>query len=60
MNGFGRTSPRSDLLVMLKNDPLSYIRQRRMADGGYFFARVTPSSLQDTYFAVVSLNLLGI
>jgi hypothetical protein len=30
-----------------------------VADGGYFFARVPPSSARDTYFAVKSLHLIG-
>jgi len=37
----------------------SYIERCRLEDGGYFFARVLPSSGMDTYCAVKSLSLLG-
>lgn len=39
---------------------VSYIERCRLEDGGYFFARVPPSSGMDTYFAVQSLAILGI
>lgn len=39
---------------------VSYIERCRLEDGGYFFARVLPSSGMDTYCAVKSLFLLGI
>jgi len=38
---------------------ISYIERCRLDDGGYFFARVLPSSGMDTYCAVKSLSLLG-
>jgi hypothetical protein len=38
---------------------IRYIEERRLEDGGYFFARVLPSSGMDTYFAVKSLSILG-
>ena len=31
----------------------------RVADGGYFFARIPPGSLLDSYFAVKTLKVLG-
>lgn len=36
-----------------------YIHSTRTADGGYFFARVPPSSGLDTLFAVSGLSILG-
>jgi hypothetical protein len=39
---------------------LSYIESCHLKDGGYFFARIPPSSGTDTYFAVKSLALLGV
>lgn len=39
---------------------IKYIRDRRTPDGGYFFARVPPGSLLDSFFAVESLRLLGL
>jgi hypothetical protein len=36
-----------------------YIESRQMEDGGYFFARVPPSSAMDTLYAVKSLRMLG-
>jgi hypothetical protein len=36
-----------------------YIEDKHLADGGYFFAKVEPSSGQDTYLAVKTLRLLG-
>ena len=39
---------------------VNYIERCHLADGGYFFARIPPSSGTDTYFAVKSLALLGV
>jgi hypothetical protein len=39
---------------------LRYIESCHLEDGGYFFARIPPSSGTDTYFAVKSLALLGV
>jgi hypothetical protein len=36
-----------------------YIERCHLEDGGYFFARVPPSSGLDTYFAIKSLSILG-
>lgn len=38
---------------------INYVHSCRTEDGGYFFARVTPSSLRDSYFAVKTLQILG-
>jgi hypothetical protein len=38
---------------------ISYIERCHLEDGGYFFARIPPSSGMDTYFAVKSLSMLG-
>lgn len=43
----------------LKLTILNYIESCRLSDGGYFFARVPPSSGLDTYYVVKSLHLLG-
>jgi len=37
----------------------NYIHKRQTQDGGYFFARIPPGNLQDTFFAVKSLQVLG-
>jgi hypothetical protein len=37
-----------------------YIEDCHLADGGYFFAKVEPSSGLDTYLAVKTLRLLGV
>ncbi|MBN1690071.1 MAG: hypothetical protein JW901_03515 [Dehalococcoidia bacterium] len=36
-----------------------YIERCRLDDGGYFFARIPPSSAVDTYYAVRTLSMLG-
>lgn len=38
---------------------VNYINARQTTDGGYFFARVPPGNLQDAFFAVESLKLMG-
>ncbi len=38
---------------------VEYVEARRLADGGYFFARIEPSSGLETCLAVKTLNLLG-
>lgn len=40
-------------------DPWRYVASCRLADGGYFFARVMPSSLRDTYFALECFRVGG-
>jgi len=42
-----------------KRKIINYIEDRHLSDGGYFFARVEPSSGLDTCLAVKTLNLLG-
>lgn len=37
---------------------ISYIQKCHLEDGGYFFARIPPSSGMDTYFAIKSLVML--
>ena len=39
---------------------VNYIERCYLDDGGYFFARIPPSSGTDTYFAVKSLAILGV
>jgi hypothetical protein len=39
---------------------VKYIERCHLEDGGYFFARIPPSSGLDTYFAVKSLPILGL
>ena len=39
---------------------MNYIERCYLEDGGYFFARIPPSSGTDTYFAVKSLAVLGL
>lgn len=43
-----------------RQEVASYVERCRLEDGGYFFARVLPSSGMDTYYAVKSLSLLGL
>ncbi|MCR4394444.1 MAG: hypothetical protein NUV31_08765, partial [Dehalococcoidales bacterium] len=43
-----------------RRDVLGYIERCHLEDGGYFFARISPSSGLDTYFAVKSLSILGV
>jgi hypothetical protein len=38
---------------------LQYVHSCQTEDGGYFFARIPPGSLRDSYFAVKTLRLLG-
>ena len=38
---------------------LHYVHTCQLEDGGYFFARITPGSLLDSYFAVETLRMLG-
>jgi hypothetical protein len=42
-----------------KQKIINYIEDCHLADGGYFFAKVEPSSGLDTYLAVKTLKLLG-
>ncbi|MEW6173756.1 MAG: hypothetical protein AB1510_11955 [Bacillota bacterium] len=37
-----------------------YLESCRVADGGYYFARITPGSPHDTFYAVAALQLLGV
>jgi hypothetical protein len=39
---------------------VAYIERCHLEDGGYFFARVPPSSGLDTYFAVKSFSILSV
>ena len=43
-----------------RREVVKYIERRHLEDGGYFFARVLPSSGMDTYFAVKSLSILKV
>jgi hypothetical protein len=43
-----------------RREVVSYIERCHLEDGGYFFARIPPSSGTDTYFAVKSLSILGV
>lgn len=36
-----------------------YVHSCQVEDGGYFFARIPPASLRDTYFAVRTLHMFG-
>ncbi len=52
------TAERS-LLTLVTPRVAQYVESCRVADGGYFFARVAPAAARDTYFAIASLRLLG-
>lgn len=43
----------------LKDEVIDYIERCHLDDGGYFFARVPPSSNMDTFYAVKCLSILG-
>jgi len=43
-----------------KQKIIDYVEDKHLPDGGYFFAKVEPSSGLDTYYAVKILKLLGI
>lgn len=47
-------------LSSLRMHVRQYIERCRLDDGGYFFARIPPSSAMDTYYAVKSLSILGL
>lgn len=44
----------------LRRQVVKYIERCHLEDGGYFFARIPPSSGLDTYFAVKSLSIMGV
>ena len=43
-----------------RKEVVNYIERCYLEDGGYFFARIPPSSGTDTYFAVKSLAILDV
>jgi len=43
-----------------RREVVKYIERCHLIDGGYFFARIPPSSGLDTYCAVKSLSILGV
>lgn len=47
------------LTYPLRQQIAEYIKSCQLEDGGFFFARVPPSSARDTYFAVKSLHIIG-
>jgi hypothetical protein len=47
-------------ISLLREQVCQYVERCRMEDGGYFFARIPPSSAMDTYYAVKSLSMLGL
>jgi len=49
-----------ELSHSLRREVTKYIERCHLEDGGYFFARVPPSSGLDTYCAVKSLSILGV
>lgn len=52
------TTAERSLVSLLTPGVARYVESCRVADGGYFFARVAPATAQDTYFALASLRLL--
>jgi len=53
-------TPTYGLVSSIRRKVAEYIERCHLEDGGYFFARVPPSSGLDTYFAVKSLSILGV
>ncbi|MCX8126536.1 MAG: hypothetical protein N3E40_05310 [Dehalococcoidia bacterium] len=49
----------ADERVRLCQRVISYVESCQVEDGGYFFARIAPASLTDTYYAVSTLAILG-
>ncbi len=43
----------------LRKRVISYVENCQVDDGGYFFARISPASLMDTFYAVSTLATLG-
>ena len=43
-----------------RREAVKYIKRCHLEDGGYFFARIPPSSGLDTYFAIKSLSILRV
>jgi hypothetical protein len=53
------TTAERSLVSLVTPRVARYVESCRVADGGYFFARVAPAAAQDTHFALASLRLLG-
>jgi len=47
-------------LNSLREQVKQYVENCHLDDGGYFFAKMLPSSAMDTYYAVKTLSLLGL
>jgi len=47
-------------IVMNRRKIAEYIEDCHLSDGGYFFAKIEPSSGLETYLAVKTLKLLGV
>lgn len=47
------------MCVVSRQETIDYLEARHLPDGGYFFARVEPSSGLETYLAIKTLKLLG-
>ena len=47
------------MCVISRQEIIDYLEARHLPDGGYFFARVEPSSGLETYLAIKTFNLLG-
>jgi hypothetical protein len=50
----------STMCVVSRQEIIDYLEARHLPDGGYFFARVEPSSGLETYLAVKTFKLLGV
>lgn len=48
-----------DVVIEAARMAVDYVHSCQVEDGGYFFARIAPSSLRDTCLAVETLHLLG-
>lgn len=54
-----RLQPVAEDRAALQRRIVSYVESCQVEDGGYFFARIPPSSLMDTFYAVSTLFTLG-
>jgi hypothetical protein len=58
IDSFNENEASASLGRYFRRKVVGYIERCHLEDGGYFFARVLPSSGMDTYFAVKSFSIL--
>jgi len=53
-------STRNSDLNTLREQVNHYVENCHLDDGGYFFARIPPSSAMDTFYAIKTMSMLGL